>query len=189
MTKAEIRKHFKEKRRSLTDSEMEKRADLMLISFQQMHLEIPDIVMGYAALESHREFDPHFIIDYCRFKNPAVEVAYPVINEDIYGLTAVLTKIDTAFIENKFGIEEPVSGSIIEPKKVEMIFVPLLAFDKKGHRVGYGKGYYDKFLHHCRPETIKIGFSFFDEPVQIDEIGIHDIALNFCVTPYQTFIF
>jgi 5-formyltetrahydrofolate cyclo-ligase len=63
------------------------------------------------------------------------------------------------------------------------VLIPLLAFDKKGNRVGFGKGYYDKFLVHCKPTVLKVGLSFFDPVDEIEDIIGIDIPLDFCVTP------
>lgn len=70
-----------------------------------------------------------------------------------------------------------------------MVFVPLLAFDKNGDRVGYGKGFYDKFLKECKPEIIKIGLSFFEPEEKIDGIFEEDIKLDYCVTPNEIYTF
>ena len=67
--------------------------------------------------------------------------------------------------------------------KIEVVFVPLLAYDQNGNRVGYGKGFYDKFLSKCNPETIKIGLSFFEPEETIEDISVTDIKLDFCITP------
>jgi 5-formyltetrahydrofolate cyclo-ligase len=66
--------------------------------------------------------------------------------------------------------------------KIDVVFVPLLAYDEKGNRVGYGKGFYDAFLSECKPETIKIGLSFFPPELEIKDVTSDDIKLDFCVT-------
>jgi 5-formyltetrahydrofolate cyclo-ligase len=75
------------------------------------------------------------------------------------------------------GLEVPVS-------KIDVVFVPLLAFDKNGNRVGYGKGFYDNFLAKCREDVIKIGLSFFEPEEIIDDVFKTDIRLDYCVTPF-----
>jgi len=72
---------------------------------------------------------------------------------------------------------------------MEVVFIPLLAYDKNGNRVGYGKGFYDKFLAECNPNTIKIGLSFFEPEELISDINTSDVQLNYCVTPNKTFKF
>ena len=70
-----------------------------------------------------------------------------------------------------------------------MVFVPMVAFDMKGYRVGYGKGFYDRYLPRCRPDVIKIGFSFFDPVDNIKDIADFDVPLNFCITPSRIYEF
>jgi 5-formyltetrahydrofolate cyclo-ligase len=70
-----------------------------------------------------------------------------------------------------------------------VVFVPLLAFDKQGNRVGYGKGFYDRFLANCKPETIKIGLSFFEVENEIADVFNNDIELDYCVTPNKIYTF
>ena len=69
------------------------------------------------------------------------------------------------------------------------MFVPLLAYDKLGNRVGYGKVFYDQFLSECSPETLKIGLSFFEPEEQINDVFENDIQLDYCVSPHTIFKF
>ena len=93
-----------------------------------------------------------------------------------------LLQENTILKTSEYGIPEPISGIEISPETLEVVFVPLLAFDLKGHRIGYGKGFYDRFLKKCNPTAVFIGLSFFDaEPEILFERT--DIPLNFCITP------
>jgi 5-formyltetrahydrofolate cyclo-ligase len=74
---------------------------------------------------------------------------------------------------------------LIKPDALDIVFIPLLAVDSTGHRIGYGKGFYDRFLRKCRPNCIFIGLHLFDEMCNIDDIDRHDIRLDFCITPTQ----
>lgn len=172
---------------ALTVPERNKYDDLLLIQFQQMHLEIPDNVMTYAPLEKFAEFDPSLIQDYCSFKNPAVEFIYPVMQDN--DLIVVKTDADTAFSENAMGIFEPVDGIAANPQEIDMIFVPLLVCDLAGYRVGYGKGFYDRFLKLCREDVVTIGFCYFEPVQQISDVFEGDIPLNYLVTPTQFYPF
>jgi 5-formyltetrahydrofolate cyclo-ligase len=69
------------------------------------------------------------------------------------------------------------------------VLIPLLAFDRKGHRVGYGKGYYDRFLRTCRKDVVKIGFSYFDPVEKIEDASRYDVRLNYCITPNDIYRF
>ncbi len=90
---------------------------------------------------------------------------------------------------NSFGIPEPKSGDLIQPEEFDIVFVPLLTIDKFGNRVGYGKGFYDRFLSKCNPECLFIGLNLFEEIEIIDDLNKEDITLNFCVTPTQIITF
>jgi len=71
-----------------------------------------------------------------------------------------------------------------------VVFIPLLAFDTKGNRVGYGAGFYDNMLAKCKPNCIKVGLSFFDtEKNLIEGVFEGDIPLDYCVTPTQIYTF
>jgi 5-formyltetrahydrofolate cyclo-ligase len=95
----------------------------------------------------------------------------------------------TKIKKNKWNIPEPIDGISITPEQVDVVFIPLLAFDTLGNRVGYGKGFYDKFLATCRPETIKIGLSFFEGTEGIIDVFENDISLDYCVTPKSIYTF
>lgn len=90
---------------------------------------------------------------------------------------------------NSWGIPEPEEGILTDPKTIDMILVPLLAFDKQGHRVGYGKGYYDRFLKDCRTDAQKIGLSFFSPEEKIVDTFSEDFLIDMVVTPDKIFRF
>jgi 5-formyltetrahydrofolate cyclo-ligase len=90
---------------------------------------------------------------------------------------------NTRIAKNEYNIPEPVDGIEVPSQKIEVVFVPLLAYDKKGNRVGYGKGFYDKFLSDCNANVIKIGLSFFEPEELIADVFEGDVQLDYCVTP------
>ena len=104
-------------------------------------------------------------------------------------MTHFLLTDNTTIRKDDYNIPEPVDGIEINSTQMEVVFVPLLAFDKAGNRVGYGKGFYDRFLANCKPETIKIGLSFFEAEEEIFEASVDDIKLDYCVTPDQVIQF
>ncbi len=90
---------------------------------------------------------------------------------------------------NTWGIPEPVSGTTIAPKALDVIFLPLLAFDRKGNRVGYGGGYYDRFLSRCRKDVLKVGLSFFPPVAVVSDCQPWDVPLDYGVTPEKIYAF
>ena len=187
MDKATARKLYREKRLALTEAEKDKMEDLILIQFQAFNPVIPDHVMTFAPMEEKKEYDPYLVMEYCRFKNPAVQFYFPLTKGD--EMVACAVTDDQAFVKNEWGILEPLDAQAVPPTIPEMILVPLLAMDKRGHRVGFGKGYYDKFLAICSPDALTVGFTFFEPEECISGIGKHDIALKACITPDAFFTF
>ena len=101
---------------------------------------------------------------------------------------SVVISSGTVFTKNKFGVPEPTEGEILPPSAVEVALVPLLCADKRGHRIGFGEGYYDRFLEAAK-NAHAIGLSF-EEPVEvIDDVGAHDQRLAALVTPWRVYAF
>jgi 5-formyltetrahydrofolate cyclo-ligase len=189
MTKDELRNIYKQKRLLLTAAEKSKLEDLILIQFQTLNIEIPSEVMTYAPFEKYNEFDPQLITDYCYFKNPLQSLYYPMMDIADNSMVCVRVTDDSEFEINKMGIAEPVTGLFVSAKEIDLIIMPLLAFDESGHRVGYGKGYYDRFLKECKEDIIKIGFSFFEAEATIKEVNKFDVKLDYCITPKNIYKF
>lgn len=91
--------------------------------------------------------------------------------------------------ENKWGIPEPVDGREAKVQDLDMVLIPLLAFDLSGHRIGYGKGYYDRFLADCRPDVIKVGVSILPPAQTTFDVDPHDIAMDYCITHERVYDF
>ena len=85
-----------------------------------------------------------------------------------------------------WGIPIPACGQPQEITTIGMAVVPLLAFDKKGNRLGYGRGYYDKFLQHV--SAPKVGLSFFP-PVERVPTEAHDVPMDYVITPTEVYTF
>ena len=104
-------------------------------------------------------------------------------------MEAVLVTADEAFTDNEVGITEPMGHELLAPETLDLVLVPLLAVDERGHRVGYGKGYYDRFLSRCAPECLKVGVSYFEPVPLIEDTHEYDLPLDICITPQQVYVF
>ena len=95
---------------------------------------------------------------------------------------------DAAFFLDEWGIPVPQESVLVTATKIQVVFVPLLAYDKSGNRLGFGKGFYDRFLSSLEQPIIKVGLSFFT-PEESIPVESHDIPLNYCITPNQVWEF
>ena len=86
------------------------------------------------------------------------------------------------------GIPEPKSGVQVPVKKIDVVITPLLLADRRGNRLGYGKGYYDRFFSGCRPDCLKVGISLLD-PVDELPAEAHDIRLDRLISPGEVLSF
>lgn len=189
MTKAELRSIYSQKRRSLTVEQQNKMDDLLLIQFQRIRLPFITTVHSYLNSKTHLEIDTTNILRYLQFINPDLIVAVPKIYKSTEHLRHVAITENSVFATNKYGIDEPVEGPIIDSLDIDLVLTPLLAFDTEGFRVGYGKGFYDRFLAACRSDVVKVGLSYFEAEDKISNINEHDIPLDFCVTPEKLYKF
>lgn len=187
MTKAELRKKYKTLRKNLS----QKQIDDLSIAIANQTLELPVWnVLNYhifLTIEEHTEINTGYILSIITGKDKNAVISKSNFTNN--SLTHFLLTDNTIIKKNSWGIPEPVDGIEMDDKKIDVVFVPLLAFDKTGHRVGYGKGFYDDFLAKCRPQTIKIGLSFFDAEDHIEDIYQGDIPLDYCITPNKIYKF
>jgi 5-formyltetrahydrofolate cyclo-ligase len=104
-------------------------------------------------------------------------------------LLPVLFSDEDELVKNDFGVREPIGGELVPLRMDRPGAGASLAFDEKGFRVGYGMGFYDKFLAECRPDAICLGLSFFDPVESISDTHGFDVPLTACVTPYRIYEF
>lgn len=187
MLKKDLRKKYKDLRQGLTLETIEDKS--LAIANQLLQLNIWDKTYYhlFLSIEEQKEIDTEFILQILAGKDKEIVVSKS--DFATLGMTHFLLTDNTKFKKNEYNIPEPIDGLEVSVTKIDVVFVPLLAFDLKGNRVGYGKGFYDKFLSYCKPETIKIGLSFFEAEENIKDISENDIRLNFCVTPQKSYYF
>jgi 5-formyltetrahydrofolate cyclo-ligase len=188
MKKQELRKYCREKRLQLSLHDKEIFQDLVLIRFQQMSIPFVQYIHTYLTLPELHEVDPEPLVRILEFRNPGMGIVVPRIKENNH-LEHILIDDETKLLENMYGIPEPVGGIPILAENIDLVFVPLLGFDEKGNRVGYGKGYYDRFLATCRNDVVIIGLSFLEAVQEIDDCDPWDIPLHFCITPNKVYEF
>ncbi|OLY92916.1 5-formyltetrahydrofolate cyclo-ligase [Cnuella takakiae] len=188
MRKKEARALFRAKRAAITDAEANRWNDLLLISFQQAGLPFVAKVLSYYPSGEKGEVDTFLLTRYLAFSNPGVAIAFPRITTD-FGIDAIVPDSEEDFVPNAYDILEPATGLKLEPEEVDLVLVPLLAYDLQGNRAGYGKGYYDRFLAACRPDCLKVGLSYFEPVSLLEDTHEFDIPLDLCITPSKVYVF
>lgn len=182
---------------------LKKRMDLIpgeIVAKNNAILENLKLLLSGNKIETIHVFLPQFgkveidtwqIISLLQNSYPQLLIAVPRIIPGTRQMEHFLLKPKTKLVENRWKIPEPdpETSLKIRPQTIDAVLIPLLAFDKKGFRVGYGGGYYDRFLVQCRSDVIKIGLSFFDPVDEIDDVDSFDVTMNYCVTPFEVMKF
>jgi 5-formyltetrahydrofolate cyclo-ligase len=190
MNKSSLRKLYLEKRKTLSDKEFEKRNRLIFENFfNTFNLEEIEIVHTFLPITKSREIDTWHIIKEISQKMPHIQILITkTIIETLEMENLILTE-QTILKENQWGIPEPESGEQVHEHGIDLVITPLLTFDKKGNRVGYGKGFYDRFFKKCRPDAVKVGLSL-EPPIEsIDDVNEFDVKMDFCITPDKVYKF
>ncbi|HYG03682.1 MAG TPA: 5-formyltetrahydrofolate cyclo-ligase [Chryseosolibacter sp.] len=190
MTKAEARKQYLQKRNSLTEGEFAQLSrNLSDVFFSSLDLSFVNVLHTFLPIHKNNEPDTWMIIDRARREYPHIRIAVPKINPDNASLDNFYFEGWHQLEKNTWGIPEPKQGVPVPAEKIDMILVPLLAVDKKGNRVGYGRGFYDKFLATVNPNTQKIGLSFFAPVDSLTDMLATDIKLTGVITPKEALQF
>ena len=184
MTKAELRKIYLAKQKSLLPLERKRKSEQIAENFFQK-IDLAKIIFlhCFVAIEKFNEVDTSLIFQKIWLEFPQIKTLVPRVNfqtDEIENLEFTKT---TKLVKNAWEIREPTENELVETEKIDVVLVPLLCFDAQGFRVGYGRGFYDKFLENCRADCLKIGLSYFAPITEISDAQNFDIKLNFYITP------
>ena len=140
-------------------------------------LNIPDnsLIGAYIALP--HEADPHLLLKQLTMKG--CTLAFPRVHAKGEPLVFHHWKPGRELIKGTYNIPEPAPDWPVAHPKI--LLVPLLAFDKQGHRLGYGGGFYDRTITTLKPART-IGIAYADQEVEILPHEPHDIALDAVIT-------
>ena len=187
MKKIELRKIYLDKRLQLSSSEYATLNTQILTQFMNIDWSVYKVIHLFLPIVKFREIDTFSLINYLNQHYPHLQIVVPKINFNTGAIDSVL--FDGHLKNNKYDIPEPVENRLIKKEDIDAVLVPLLIFDKNGNRVGYGKGFYDRFLAQCHSDTQKIGLSFFDPIDAIVDMNDWDIQLNWCICPHKIWRF
>ncbi|MGK9126991.1 5-formyltetrahydrofolate cyclo-ligase [Olivibacter sp. SA151] len=188
-TKQASRLRFKFMRDQLSDTQYHQLNASLLRNFQSLPMDGIAYLHTFLPILEKREPNTFLLIDYIKVNYPNTKIVVPKSDLQKNIMTHYVLG-EQALMKNKWGIVEP-GGSTnqVAVGLIDAVLLPLLSFDMEGNRVGYGKGYYDRFLSECRPDIRKIGLSLFDPVDKIIDCEAHDIPLDSCVTPEKIWVF
>lgn len=188
MTKAELRNIYLKRRAELSLAEVAAASKRIAeCFFDEVDLAEVKSVHTFIRIAKFNEIDTSNI--YYRIWHERRDInTYAPKSDLVTGeMESIRFDEDTVWTENRWGIREPAIGETIEPEEIDLVVIPLLCFDLLGNRVGYGKGFYDKFLAKCRQDCVKVGLSLFPPVEKIDDADTNDVELNVVITPHEVF--
>ncbi|MCA6078981.1 5-formyltetrahydrofolate cyclo-ligase [Fulvivirga sedimenti] len=188
VSKSVLRKVYLEKRIFLSDEEYELRSRLVREnflrtyppeSFESLHVFLP--------ITEKKEVNTWLIIHEVRKRNPDIQI---YVSKSLKNgiLHHYLLEEDTRLRVSPWGIPEPDGYEPITPGHVDIILVPLVISDRSGHRIGYGMGYYDRFLNEVS-STHQVGLTLSPPLDEIKTAEDHDVRLSACIGPYLSEFF
>jgi len=183
-TKKEWRTHFQSQRLALTLEDRELRS--LQLAQQYLSLfekELPAVVHLFLPITSKAEIDTWIILKKINEAYPLVKTVTSVIADDQQSLETIEVRIDTPMLINSWGIPEPINRIHFPAKAVEEVLTPLLAADHKGYRLGYGKGFYDRFFENCSMSVVRTGLNFFPEIKEDLPHDAWDVKLHRLISP------
>ena len=187
MNKSDLRKEYKLKRSQLFPFEIKSYSE-QIFTLVKSHFTLDNkTIHVFLPISKFNEINTMSFIEFLfEFK---CTVATSITHFSPLGLSHCIINEKTSYEMDKFGIPRPIEGAAISEDKIDIVIIPLLAFDNKGARVGYGKGLYDHFLSKCNPSCMKIGVSLFDPTDNISGVNKNDVALDYCTTPNKIYTF
>ncbi len=190
MTKYQVRKIYLVRQKSLTEQAREEKSlRIKERFFSNFDLEDVKLLHLFLSIKENGEIDTSFVLDEVRETYPNIKTIVPRVNFEKDVLEHLDLDSETTLVKNRWGIDEPFEDELVDEREIDLVLVPLLCFDKRGFRVGYGKGFYDKCLAKCRGDCLKIGLSFFEPIEEIEDVNNFDVKLDYCITPERVWNF
>jgi 5-formyltetrahydrofolate cyclo-ligase len=190
MRKQDLRRQMLQKRAGYSAAEIATKSQMIAAHFfAHFALDAIRALHVFLPIQRRHELDTWPIIHQLQANSPQVQVVVSVADTREYTLTHHWLLPETELVENKWGIPEPQDAALVPIEKLDLVLVPLLAFDEQGHRVGYGKGFYDRFLNACRPDTLKVGLSLEPAVSEITDVHEDDVRLDAVITPAGVVLF
>ena len=180
MTKSEIRKQETARRKALALQDVIALSEKLLQQFSMLNFNGVTTIHFFLPIQENNEPDTFMLIKWLKKNHPEIKIIVPKSDFTTSLMTHHPYKGEEDLQKSLFNILEPVLDEQYLGK-IDMVIVPLLAFDRNGYRVGYGKGFYDRFL--VAQNAIKVGLSLFESVDAITDLHANDVPLDLCITP------
>ena len=182
MSKERVRKETLELRKAISTEELVKKSkDVAEKLFSTELYKNANTIMAY--VDFRNEVKTEKIIKTAIADGKRIVIPISVIATRQLILSEIIN-YDIELESGAYGILEPRADYIreVDPSLVDLVLVPGVAFDERGFRIGYGGGYYDRFLDRVRPETAKIALAVEVQMVEYAFEDSHDIAVDMIIT-------
>lgn len=190
MTKSELRKIYLVRQKNLSSGERnEKSRAISERFFDYFDVHKINFLHSFLPIKKFNEIDTRFIFEKIWRGFPRIETVVPRVDVESLEMESLIYKKETELAENVWNIREPLHDEFVEADKIDAVLIPLLCFDAQGFRIGYGKGFYDRFLKNCREDCLKIGLSYFAPVASIEDKNKFDVTLNYSITPKRIYNF
>lgn len=181
MKKQELRVLYKQKRNNLSVNQIIELQDNIYQQVYSLNYSGVKVVHLFLSLTKFKEIDTQPIINFLRKQNIKIVVSKSNLTDNT--LSHYYLEENTILELNKFGVPEPVNAVKVDEQELDLVFVPMLISDELNYRVGYGKGFYDRFLLKCREDAKFIGLNFFKPIYQIEDSNDFDVPLHQVIYP------
>ncbi|UAM97074.1 5-formyltetrahydrofolate cyclo-ligase [Polaribacter litorisediminis] len=181
MIKSELRKIYKLKRNALIFEQIQKMQENIYNQIYDLDISEINNIHIFLTLDKFKEISTTPIIDYFRKHQKRIIVSKSDFTDNT--LTHFYLEENTEIVISKHGIPEPKNAESVLETEIDLVFVPLLISNNDNYRIGYGKGFYDRFLSKCKKDVKKIGLNFFKPIAKIDDINAFDVPLDDVMYP------
>lgn len=193
MLKQEIRQKYLSIRKGISLEEKKTLEEKIFNNIKKIDFNKFNFIHIFLPIQRFNEIDTFQIIDWLQIEFPNVKIVIPKLlnielNKELK-MDHILYKGKENLIVNSWGIPEPSNNDRMDLSKIDLVFVPMVICDKKGNRVGYGKGFYDYFLKEVKEDCKKVGLSFFDPINLITDRHDYDVKLDLLISPNEIIYF
>ena len=175
--KNKVRDIMRNRRDSLTPEEKKVKGEAICNHFFSL-VKPGQTVMGFSSKDI--EVDTNPLLQ--RLLDEGYDLVVPIIVKEDYSLRLSYLKDLSHLVPSTFNVPEPIGNEIPVPEgAVDVVILPMLGFDRSGGRLGYGSGYYDRFLEK-NPDVTKIALAFACQEAEELPLEDNDVLMDYIVT-------